>query len=144
MAYIDDLLCVNSTKDGAKATVTETCRIFQELGFIVYPIKLQFEPSQITTFLGFIINTINMTVSLPENKCRELSQMCTEVLESSQLSIRDVAVLIGKMISALPATEFGKLHYRALERDKIFALKCNMGHFDRPIAISDTGRDDII
>jgi len=71
MAYIDDLLCVNSSTDMVKATLTETCKLFQELGFIVHPVKSQFEPSQIITFLGFIINTVDMTVSLPERKQQE-------------------------------------------------------------------------
>jgi len=47
------------------------------------------------------------------------------------------------MISTLPAIEYGKLHYRALERDKIMALRFHNGHFDRPITISDAGRSDI-
>lgn len=144
MAYIDDLLCLNSTKDMVKATVTETCRLFHELGFIVHPVKSQFEPCQIITYLGFIINTIDMTVSLPDAKQQDIVQNCIDLLQSSKPSIRDVAILIGKMISALPAVEYGKLHYRALERDKIVGLKSHVGHYDRPITVSDAGRSDII
>ncbi len=105
VAYIDDLLCINSTKEGARTTVTETCNVFQELGFIVHPVKSEFEPSQTRKFLGFIINTKDMTVSLPEGKRQEIFNHCTELLESSSPSIRDVASLLGKMVSAFPAVE---------------------------------------
>jgi len=144
MAYIDDLFCVNSTADKVKATITETCNIFQELGFIVHPVKSQFEPSQTMNFLGFTINTVNMTVSLPAAKQEDIIQACDFVLQCSTPSIRDVSVLIGKMISALPAVQYGKLHYRALEKDKITALKNHNGHFDRPMVVSEAGMSDII
>ena len=41
------------------------------------------------------------------------------------------------------AVTFGKLHYRNLERDKIFALRKNMGKFDSPMIISHQARRDI-
>ena len=77
-----------------------------------------------------------MTVTLPEDKMNEIVEMCTELLNAADPSIRQVARVIGKMVSTFPAVQFGPLHYRDLEKDKIRALQINKGHFDRYMALS--------
>ena len=43
--------------------------IFQELGFVIHPEKSQIVPTQEIKFLGFIINSREMTISLtPQRK----------------------------------------------------------------------------
>ena len=42
--------------------------------------------------------------------------------------------VIGSVISLFPAIPFGKLHYRALEKDKTDALKKFAGNFDKQIS----------
>ena len=143
MGYIDDLFCVNSTKENVAYTVAQTCKVFQDLGFVVHPEKSQFEPRKVLTFLGFSINTINMTVSLPDSKKQDIIELCNKLLQAEKTSIRDVATLVGKMVAAFPAVEYARLHYRSLEIDKISALKRSKGHFDRPIQISKNSISDI-
>ena len=53
-----------------------------------------------------------------------------QALDGDILSIRFVARVIGKVVSSLPGSEYGKLHYRNLERDKIRALALNRGDYD--------------
>ena len=60
-----------------------------------------------------------MTVTLTEEKMDQLKSLCTEAMNREDLWIRFVAKVIGKFVSALPGVEFGRLHYRNLERDKI-------------------------
>ena len=46
------------------------------------------------------------------------------------MSIRDVASLLGTLVSTFPGVDYGSLHYRTLERDKDMALKSANGNFD--------------
>ena len=54
-----------------------------------------------------------------------LCSVCEEVRDpkAKRLSIRELAQLIGKMVSSFPAVRFGPLHYRHLEQVKKKALK---------------------
>ena len=68
------------------------------------------------TFLGFILNSTTMMVYLSDKKKEKLKFLCTQALDGDIL-IRFVAGVIGKTVSSLPGSDFGKLHYRNLERD---------------------------
>ena len=45
------------------------------------------------------------------------------------VKIRDVAKVIGNLISSLPGFKYGALYYRNLEMDKVAALKLAKGNF---------------
>ena len=47
------------------------------------------------------------------------------------------------MVACFPGVEYGPLFYRQVNRDKITALKANLGHFDKKITLSPTARNDI-
>ena len=68
-----------------------------------------------------------MTVTLTQEKRNQLESLCTEAMNGEDWSIRFVAKVIGKAVSALPGVEFGRLHYRDLERVKIYALSAKKG-----------------
>lgn len=55
-----------------------------------------------------------------------------------------MASLLGKLEAAFPAVQYGPLHYRKLEKDKIMALKKTQGHFDRPMTISLAARQELM
>ena len=61
-----------------------------------------------------------------------------QALDGDILSIRFVARVIGKIVSSLPGSEYGKLHYRNLERDKIRAL----GDYDGKMQLSVLAKED--
>ena len=84
-----------------------------------------------------------MTLSLSDIKKEKIRSLCTEILNEEFPVIRKVAGLLGKFSSSFPAVRFGRLHYRALERDKIEALKLKKVNFDKKMTISSACKDDI-
>ena len=58
------------------------------------------------------------------------------LLLSTHLKIRFVSSAIGMIIAALPAVRHGALHYRAMEKDKISALRDSGGDFDQLMTLS--------
>ena len=51
-------------------------------------------------------------------------------------TIREVARVIGKIVSSFPGIMYGPLYYRELENDKSLAAKTNKGNFNASMAIS--------
>ena len=144
LGYLDDTLIIGRSHRQATKAVTATSELLSELGFIIHPTKSVIEPVQEIKFLGFVLNSIDMTVTLPSDKKEELKETCTALLENATPSIRQVARVIGKLVAAFPAAQYGLLHYRELERGKIVSLRLNRGHFDRPMKLLDKARRELL
>ena len=50
--------------------------------------------------------------------------------------MRELARILGKIVTSFPAVTFGPPHYRHLERDKISAFKYHKGNFEGKISLS--------
>jgi hypothetical protein len=135
VGYIDDSLLVGDNYTECEANVSETTMLFEHLGFIIHETKSVFIPSQRVTFLGFEIDSVRMFVTLPKCKMDMIKNECLKLLEKPICTIRTVASIIDLFISTFPAVEFGSLHYRRLERQKISALKNSCGNFDSKMVI---------
>ena len=95
-----------------------------------------FFPQQKIVFLGFKINSITMKITLTSEKVTKIIGRISELLEAPRPTIRNVAQVIGYLVSSFPAVRYGECHYRAIERDKILALKTARDNFDRHMLIS--------
>ena len=114
-----------------------------ELGLVIHVEKSVFFPQQKIIFLGFEINSITMKITLTSEKITKITSRITELLEASRFTIRDVAQIIGYLVSSFPAVRYGECHYRAIERDKILALKIARGNFDGHMQLSNRAIDDL-
>ena len=141
--YIDDSLLIQQSKEKAEQAAKVSAAFLEQLGFSIHTEKSVFEATQVIEYLGFTINSIEMKVLLPLTKRLEIKEVCHNLLAQRRHTIRSVAATIGKIVATFPAVQYGPLHYRALERDKIGALKHNNGHFDRHMYISDEAREDL-
>lgn len=84
-----------------------------------------------------------MTVTMSQEKKEKLKSLCLEALNNEPHTIRFVARVIGKIVSSLPGVDFGRLHYRRLERDKIQALSLNNGDFEGLMYISSLAKEEL-
>ena len=76
-----------------------------------------------------------MTLSLPDEKVHKILCACQSLLTCVSPSVREVAHGIGLEVSAFPAVNFLKLHYRSTELCKSQALSVNPD-FDQKIQLS--------
>ena len=140
--YIDDSYLQGDGFSDCLTNVVDTIKLFDTLGFIIHPDKSIFIPTQVLTFLGFILDSRNMTICLTPEKQVKLVNACQNVLSESTPSVRTVAQLLGLMISSFLGVMYGPLHYRRLDMDKTRAL----GHsrdFERTMEISSLALEDI-
>lgn len=141
--YLDDSLLIGSTESECFQNVAKTKVILETAGFVINSKKSVFTPSQTIQFLGFILNSVNMTVALPDVKIEHVKRCSTAVLCRCHNSIRDIAKLIGIFVSCCPAVQFGQLYTRYLEMDKIAALRVSKGDFDANMMLSEAAKLEI-
>lgn len=142
-AYIDDMYLQGRSYRACLNNVIDSVKQFDSLGLIAHPHKSVFNPSQQLEFLGFILNSVNMTITLTPEKAVKLKVACQHLLATSLPSIRELARVIGKIVSCFPGVCFGPLYYRYLERDKITALQLNRWDFDKKATLSPQAQEEL-
>lgn len=121
--YLDDILCIGDTYQLCYKNVRETLNILKCLGFVINYDKSSLKPSQKCKFLGFIYDSTNLTLSLPEDKRTNIARLVDIFLLLPTCTIREFAQLIGMITAACPAARYGWLYTKLLERQKFLALQ---------------------
>lgn len=79
VGYIDDSLLVGDTFEECKQNVHDTVKLVTDLGFIVHEDKSVFVPSKKLQFLGFLIDTEKMIITLTQEKKDRLVEECQKI-----------------------------------------------------------------
>ena len=66
-------------------------------------------------YLGFLINSLELTLALPGGKMQKLIQSCKQLLQNRVSSVREIAKVVGKLTSSMQAILPAPLHYRHLQ-----------------------------
>ena len=110
-SFIDDSLLVGRTKNDDVKSIIETVKTFDGHRFTVRDEKSQLEPTQEITYLGFVINSTDMTVKLTYERTQKVLQACDDLLRQTRSKIRSVASCVGLMVSSFAGVPLGQLHY---------------------------------
>ena len=138
--FIDDLITLGRSFSKCYRNIKIIVTLLESLGFVVHPNKSLLVLAKSIEYLGFVIDSQSMTISLTQKAC--IKQLCHEVLQEEFLVIRKIVRLLGKFTSSFPAVCFGTLHYRPMDWDKILALKFSKKNFDKKMKISQAGKMD--
>ena len=130
VVFVDDTYLQGSTYENCLQNVQVTINLLRNLGFTIHAKKSILVPTQKIEFLGFTIDSKNMKLTLSGEKRSKLIHKLETFKEMDNRTIRDIASLIGSLISTFPAIPNGPLHYRNLERFKTHQLKVSRGNFD--------------
>ena len=131
--YIDDGFLARKSVTECTAAVQCILETIVCLGFLPHLKKCMLVPSQQVHILGFIINSVTMTIS--EEKQVEIQNMCVTAMADPTMSIRQLSQLIRKMISVVLALPLGQAHFCRLEKVKTTALVRSNGNFDVPCTL---------
>ena len=140
LCYIDDCIFVAESPDVLSQHVQYAIRLFDDLGLTVHPAKSILDPSQVIEFLGFKINSKNMTVSLTSKKQDKIRNMAIELLNSRKVTIRDLASFIGNLVATQPAVPLAPLRYKYIEIAKNKLLNANNGVYDAKVSLASKER----
>lgn len=141
VAYIDDSFLQADGYGQCCQNIRETAYLMDSLGLTVHPSKSVLIPTQEITFVGFVINSILMTVRLTDEKALSLQQGCVSLLDQTRVTIRDLAQVIGKMVASEPGVLYAPLFYKGLEIEKNSFLQQHRGNFDAKVTLSEQSRN---
>ena len=136
VAYIDDSWLTAENCTLCVQNVIDTTTLLDKVGFIIHPEKSVLLPTQTITFLGFVLNSTLMKVTLTPERALKLKNACKNLLAAASPCITNVAQVLGLMASSFPGVMYGPLHHKFLEMDKTQALKINKGSFDKNMSLS--------
>ena len=91
------LFLVGDTFEECQSAVQVAVNLFKDLGFQIHPEKSQLIPKQIIEYLGFIINSKDMSVKLTPSKQFKVLNLINNIISKETVSIRNVARLIGTL-----------------------------------------------
>ena len=84
--------------------------ILTHLGVVINHEKCIVVQTQIIEFLGFTLNSIQMVLSLPQDKVCKIKNECRHMCNQEEVSGRSLAHLIGVLTACIPAIQIAPLH----------------------------------
>jgi hypothetical protein len=142
-SYIDDCLLLAKNYRDCKANVEATVEMSVNAGFMVHPEKSIFEPTQKIMYLGFWLDSKNMTVTLTLEKAQKIKDGVQKLMNKDTVSIQALAKVVGCLVASIPGVQFGKLFYRSLDNHKTKALKNSRGDFNALTRLPEVCLEDL-
>ena len=138
VVYLDDFLIVSSSFEQCRETMQVLIQLLRKLGFAINWKKVE-DPNKIVTFLGIEFNSTNLSLSLPDNKVKDLKALLNEFSDRKRASKRQLQSLAGRLNWACHVVRGGRTYLRrvldAMNRMKLPHHKAKL---------SDTFHKDIL
>ncbi|KAM4723097.1 uncharacterized protein WCC33_009317 [Rhinophrynus dorsalis] len=141
--YLDDILIMSQDRHLLTTQIKCTIQLLTSLGFLINWKKSQLIPSQSIEFLGFVVDSLKTSLSLPRSKIRTIHKEIRSILRKEMISLRTLARVVGLLSASIQAIFPGPLHYRALQRLKALHLRKGLGYSDF-IALSSDAKEELV
>ena len=105
--YLGDMLLLASSLEDLLMAIDTLIFILQHLDFLINIKNSYIEPTSTLEFLGVIVDSGEMTLTLPKEKLLKVQNRCQEILENEKVTVRELSKLIRRLsstaIAVLPA-----------------------------------------
>jgi hypothetical protein len=115
--------------------------LLEALGFVIKLEKYVLKPHQIMEFSGLTIYSVRFTLSPPVKKQSQIINVCKRALSSTQVSVHDLASILGLFSWASLVVDFAQSHYRHLQRQYNSGLFMGQGDMRVKLALSPESRE---
>ena len=113
VVYLDDFLVIGKTQLECQQAYDALCSLLLDLGFELSPQKLV-PPCQSLVFLGILFDTVNLTLSLPQNKLDDLKDLIASFSSRSRATKRQLQQLAGRLNWACKVVYGGRTFLRRI------------------------------
>ena len=141
--YLDDILLLNSCREGARKDFLLAREILENCGFLVNVEKSIGNPTQIIEYLGLIVNSLLLSLSLRQEKLFEILKLCGDLMKRETTSLREIARILGNLAWAVKCIPFAQAHYRALQRFHIRESSRSNGNLSTIVSLDKESRDNL-
>lgn len=111
VVYLDDFLVIGSTQVECQLAFKTLCTLLVSLGFELSPSKIV-APCQRLTFLGVVLDTVSLTLSLPSHKLSVLKDVIALFLTRKRASKKQLQQLAGRLNWACKVVYGGRTFLR--------------------------------
>ena len=132
VVYLDDILVIANNQQEAVDHTSALIYTLENLGFIIHPEKSMTQPTQRVEFLGMVVDSTSMELQVSSSKIKKIRAEAKSILQSSNMSAREITRLIGKMTAVTQAIPPAPLFYRNLQRNVSQALARSDQDYDAP------------
>ena len=124
-------------------SVKASLQLFERLGFTVHPVKSVLTPSRSITYLGFILNSVDLTITLTDEKKVKIQSFASQLLKEGVCCVRTLAKFIGQAVASFHGVMYRPLWCRALETDKMQGLRQGNGDYDSPVLLLEEAKIEL-
>ena len=118
-------------------------QLFDKLGLTINREKSVLTPVQTIEYLGFELNSNDMTVALTKKKIVKLRPTADHLLRQDQITIHDLASFVGTLVAADLGVRNAPLYYNGLEIVRNAALAENYGNYNAKIQLCADTKNEI-
>ena len=112
--FLDDLLIFGNTMEEILVARDSIIFLLQHLSFVINFKKCVLEPTQEIEFLGVIVNSKTMTLSLTQKKVQKIKSPCLEVYRAQEITLLELTRLLGTLSSTIQAIFSARFQFRYL------------------------------
>lgn len=141
-SYLDDIFICGSTKDLVSSHVQKTLSLLHSLGFRTNFDKSQIKPCQSLKHLGFIWNTLEMTLSVPLDKITKANCFANSLISKESITLTEASSFIGFVVSLIPGFPFSPLYFRMIQYQFINIFK-NSSSWSDTFLLNDKSLNDL-
>uniref|UniRef100_A0A914VC37 Reverse transcriptase domain-containing protein n=1 Tax=Plectus sambesii TaxID=2011161 RepID=A0A914VC37_9BILA len=115
IVYLDDWLFLNEDSKALERDLAKAMSLFDRLGLAVNVEKSVITPAQCIEYLGMLIDTRCMTLSVPEEKLCRIESQCRQLLAGNSMRALELAEILGRFASVAQAILPSALYSRNLQ-----------------------------
>ena len=123
IVYLDDILIMGSSEEEILMARDTVIYLLEALGFVINWAKSVLEPAREMEFLGILVNSVEMSMLLTEEKITKLTKLCKDTLSRGKLTVKKMGSLIGKLVSTAAAVTPCMLQVRFMQQLHIKAVR---------------------
>ena len=113
IVYLYDWLILGPDKESCTLALNELLKLLRELGFSISYNKVV-PPTTSLVFLGILIDSMTVTISLPDEKVGELEALISHFANSKHATKRQLQSLAGKLNWASQVVRGGRTYLRRI------------------------------
>ena len=141
--YVDESFLHGDNEQECYDNIEATIKLLQALGFTISFDKSILTPTRIIIFLGFSIDSENMTICPTREKKVGILDLAMSILKQDKIAIRVVAKLLGHMAASFIAVPYGLLRHHSIEKSKIRAPRVSKGDFNGSMKLNKRAKQEI-
>ena len=138
IVYLDDFLIISKNKHICAEALVVLIQLLRKLGFMIHWGKVA-DPTMHITFLGIVLDSVSMTLSLLEEKVLLLKQELQSSFRKNRFTKPQLQSLAGRLSWAASVVKGGRVFLRW-----IFNTICVLRHNAHRVHISSEMRKDLL